>query len=229
MHPGIRRRTAFRRRPRGRWQSARERRASAPAVPSVLVTAFVLAIVVAVPALPLPASAASVTTVNRWTIRGGVDTGFASLAAVGTAALVLRRADGGMWWALDGLAPAAVAGLAGWHAACLPRAACLGSVTDLPWGIAQEGSVLPRHPVELYAALLLMAVAITLVARKRRRPPAGVVAGIALAAAALVRMITEPMRLAVGTRPIVWYTAGVVMGVAVAMWRARYGTPTPPA
>jgi len=161
-------------------------------------------------------------------VRGGVDTGFASLAALGTLALMLRRLDGGAWSALDAAAPAALAGLAGWHGGCVVRDACLGTVTDLPWGVAQAGSGIARHPVEIYTAVVLVVAVIGLVVWKRRRPGAGVVAGVALAAAAGIRLATEPMRLAVGSRPSAWYAAGLAAGVAVAAWRLRRGPASSP-
>jgi prolipoprotein diacylglyceryltransferase len=161
-------------------------------------------------------------------VRGGVDPGFASLAALGTVVIMLRRLDGGLWWALDAAAPAALAGLAAWHGACVVRDGCLGAATDLAWGLAQAGSDIGRHPVEAYAALALAAAVVGLVAWKRRRPADGVVAAAALAVAAAVRLGTEPMRLAVGTRPIAWYAAGVVAGLGALAWRLRHRSPSSP-
>jgi prolipoprotein diacylglyceryltransferase len=90
----------------------------------------------------------------------------------------------------------------------------LGTPTDLPWGIAQGGSVVARHPVEIYAALLLLGAALALIALKHRRPPPGVVAGLALAAAGAARLLTEPLRPVIGSGPELWYGGAVVVGVA---------------
>ncbi len=84
-------------------------------------------------------------------IRGGVDTVWASLAGVAALTWSLKKSPA----ALDALAPAALAALAGWHGGCLWRSTCLGTVSDLPWAWSLPGSDLTRHPVEIYAALLL--------------------------------------------------------------------------
>ena len=155
-------------------------------------------------------------------VRSGVDTGIAALVAIGVAAFMARR---DLLPTLDAIAPATVAGLAGWHAGCLVTDACLGTPTGLPWGIAQAGSDIPRHPVEIYAALLLVIGAVALIAWKRRHPPAGMTAGAALAWAGGARLLTEPMRPGIGTGPEWWYAAAIAVGIALAVWgslRTRY-------
>lgn len=153
-------------------------------------------------------------------VRGGVDTGFAALIAI-LAVVAMTRSR--LPNAVDALAPAALAGLAGWHAGCLWRSACLGSPSDLPWAWAAEGSAVTRHPVEIYAALLflLAAVAVTFTPW---RPWSW--SGWALAAAGGVRMLTEPLRPSLTGGPTGWYLAAVVVGIVVAVagpviWRAR--------
>jgi len=160
-------------------------------------------------------------------IRGGVDTGVAAAAALATAAFLSRR---DLLPTLDTAAPAALAGLAGWQAGCLARGACLGTPTGAPWSMYQEGSTIGRHPVELYAALLLVVGAVALIAWKRRHPAAGMVAGTAVAWAGAARLVTEPMRLGIGAGPEWWYAAGIVAGSGVTVWaylRARSGTDQP--
>lgn len=151
-------------------------------------------------------------------VRAGVATGWASLAAIGTAAWLGRRE---LWPVLDGLAPASLAGLAGWHAGCLTRDACLGSPSDLPWAMSQAGSTISRHPVELYAALAFAVAATGLAAWRRRPRPLGLAAAVALTVAGAVRLLTEPLRPALGTGPVGWYAAAVICGLAVAGWRLR--------
>jgi prolipoprotein diacylglyceryltransferase len=156
-------------------------------------------------------------------LRSGVDTGFASLTALFVLAWLARR---DLWRTLDALAPAAVAGLAAWHGSCLIRGSCLGTPTTLPWGLAQTGSEVARHPVEVYAALLLAAAAVGLIALKYRRRPAGVVAGLALAATGLVRLATEPLRPVIGAGPEIWYVAALGAGLGFTIGsvvRARRG------
>lgn len=152
-------------------------------------------------------------------VRGGVATGQATVAAVATIAWLGRHE---LWPVLDGLAPAALAGLGGWHAGCLVRNACLGTPSDLPWAVAQGGSTITRHPVEIYAAILLLAAALALVwMRTRSRLAPGTAAGAALALAAGVRLATEPLRPTLGSGPVGWYLAGLVAGATVASWFAR--------
>lgn len=150
-------------------------------------------------------------------VRGGVDTIAATIAGVGVYAWmvrpeVLRMADAG--------APAAVAGLAGWHAGCTVRDACLGTTTDLPWAVTGPAG-LGRHPVEIYAAILLIVVVIGLILWKRRRSRAGVVAGVAMAAAAVVRAITEPLRPGLGSDLAAWYWAAAVLAAVLVVSSTR--------
>ncbi len=151
-------------------------------------------------------------------VRAGVDTIAATAAALVGFGFMVRR---DLWWMADSAAPAAVAGLAGWHAGCLVRDACLGTPSDLPFAVAQAGSNITRHPVEIYAALLLLGVAVLLIAWKRSRPAAGVVASVATLAIAVVRMATEPMRPVLGPSLIAWYGAAAVLAAAVLAWRVR--------
>ena len=159
-------------------------------------------------------------------VRAGVSTGVSAMAAIATVAWLGRRE---LWVMLDGLAAPTLAGLAGWHAGCLTREACLGSVTDLPWAMTLDGSTIGRHPVELYAALLFALAAVGLaVWRKRALPPVGVSAGVALASAGVIRLVTEPVRPALSTGPVAWYAAAVVVGLAgIALRYRRTQTPAP--
>lgn len=150
-------------------------------------------------------------------IRGGVATGPATVAALATVSWIGRRE---LWPVLDGLAAAALAGLGGWHAGCVVRDACLGTPSDLPWAIAQDGSSVTRHPVEIYAALVLfVAAAVVIRWRTRGHPIPGTPAAIALAVASLVRLATEPLRPTLGSGPMAWYVLGLLVGIGVAGWR----------
>lgn len=146
-------------------------------------------------------------------VRGGVSTGFASLGSLLTIGWVTRLSSR----YLDALAPAAVIGLAGWHAGCVWRSACLGTQSDLPWAWAQSGSDITRHPVEIYAAIAFLAAAFA-VSRLPWRPFART--GSAVAAAGLVRLVTQPMRLTLTGGPIEWYAAAVVFGLGLAVFGA---------
>lgn len=159
-------------------------------------------------------------------IRGGVATGPATVAALVTAAWIGRRE---LWPVLDGLAAAALAGLGGWHAGCIVRDACLGTPSDLPWAIAQEGSSVTRHPVEIYAAIALFLAATAVVRwRTRGRAIPGMPAAVALAIASLVRLLTEPLRPTLVGGPIGWYVLGLLVGIGVAGWRRTRRIPVSP-
>jgi hypothetical protein len=139
-------------------------------------------------------------------VRGGVDTAAASIAFLTTLAWTSR----GSLEDLDAIAPATLLALAGWHAGCLWRGACLGTVSDLPWAWALEGGTVTRHPVELYAAIGLAAGA-WLVSRLGWR--ALLRAGSGLSIAAAVRLLTEPLRPSITGGPVWWYVAGVAVGL----------------
>lgn len=156
-------------------------------------------------------------------VRAGVATGPASLAALAWVAWVARTE---LVLVADGLAAAALAGLGGWHAGCLVRGACLGATSDLPWTYAQPGSTISRHPVELYAALLLGLGAVVIARSKMSRPFPGVPAGLALVVAGAVRLITEPYRPSLAGGPAGWYLAAVAAGIIIIGWsRSRASTP----
>lgn len=150
-------------------------------------------------------------------VRAGVDTGFASATAIVTLALLSRRETVVV---ADALAAATLSGLAGWHAGCLLRDACAGTPSDLPWAITLNGSEITRHPEGLYTALAFLVAAVALAAWKRRVPPAGMVAGVGLALAGSIRLVTEPFRPSLGSRPVGWYVAALVAGVVAALLAA---------
>lgn len=155
-------------------------------------------------------------------VRGGVSTVFASLGAVGMLAWTYRHHLPG---ALDQLAPAALAGLAGWHGGCLWRDTCLGTISDVPWAMTSAGTAVTRHPVELYAALGLGAAAI-IVGRFPGRP--GWATGFGIAAAGGVRALTEPLRVSISGGPIEWYLAAVAVGILIAIAGHRSTRTRPP-
>jgi len=140
-------------------------------------------------------------------VRGGVHTGAATLAFVITLVWSTRSTRP----ELDALAPAVLLGLAGWHAGCFWRGACLGSPGELLWTWPLEGSVISRHPVEFYAAIGL-AVAAWLVSELGWR--LWLRAGTALAATAGVRLLTEPLRPSITGGPTLWYWGGIAVGLS---------------
>lgn len=150
-------------------------------------------------------------------VRGGVDTAGATTGAL----VAYLWSVGGELRYLDAITPAALLALAGWHGGCLWRAACLGTSSDLPWALAEPGSAISRHPVELYAALALAAVAWAM-ARLSFRPLLR--SGLGLAAAGVVRLLTEPLRLSLTGGPTGWYIAAIAAGLVAAAVGPRFLT-----
>ena len=152
-------------------------------------------------------------------VRGGVHTGAATLTFIITLVWSTRSTRRG----LDALAPAVLLGLAGWHAGCVWRGACLGSPGELLWTWPLEGSVISRHPVEIYAAVGL-AVTAWLVAKLGWR--LWLRAGAALVAIAGVRLLTEPMRPSITGGPTLWYWGGIAVGLGAvaAGWMSERST-----
>ena len=156
-------------------------------------------------------------------IRGGVDTLWASLGGFAALAWPLRH----NLRALDNLAPAALAALGGWHAGCVWRSTCLGSVSELPWAWALPGSDLTRHPVEIYAAIGFASGAFLFA---RLSLPPGMVTGLAVSWAAVTRLLTEPMRPSVRGGPVAFYVVAALAGVALSAWsnqRSKTRTASP--
>ncbi len=152
-------------------------------------------------------------------VRAGVSTVGATLGAIAVFAWLSRRELVPM---ADGVAAAALAGLAGWHAGCIARDACLGTASDLPWAVAQEGSAITRHQVGLYAALLFGVAAVVIAVWKAYRWPGfGVPASAAIAAAGMIRLLTQPMQPSLDGGPVWFYALGVVVGVLGVVWFAR--------
>ena len=144
-------------------------------------------------------------------IRGGVDTLWASTTGVVVLVWSLRKVP----HAVDALAPAGLAGLAGWHAGCVWRSTCLGTGSDLPWAWALPGSEVTRHPVEIYAALLFLAGAFLLYRVQR---PVGAASAVAIGWAGLARLATEPIRPGIGMSLWWFYALAAVIGFSAAVF-----------
>jgi hypothetical protein len=146
-------------------------------------------------------------------IRSGVSTGATALATVAVFGAVTRSQ---FFPAADGISAAALAGLAGWHAGCLPTSGCLGTASNLPWAYPLAPGGASRHPVGLYAAVLLLIGAIVVALWKQHgRPPLAAPAGAALAIAGGVNLVAEPMRISLDGGPEYLYASGVILGVIV--------------
>lgn len=149
-------------------------------------------------------------------VRSGVSTVGASLGALAVFAWQARRQPVAM---ADGIAAAALAGLAGWQAGCLVRGTCLGTASDFPWAIAQAGSSVTRHPVGVYAALAFGAAAVVVAWWKAyRQPPAGAPAAIAVIVAAGTRLGLEPLQPSISGGPVWFYATALAVGLGALVW-----------
>lgn len=155
-------------------------------------------------------------------VRSGVSTPGAAVGAIAVF-LVLARRD--LVSALDAIAPATLAALAGWHGGCMATGGCLGTPSSLPWAFRLEGSAVTRHPVELYAACGYAIVAVALAVWKQRgHPPSLAPAACALIAAGGIRLVTEPIRISLSGGPVILYGIGCVVGLVMLIvvgWRHR--------
>jgi len=150
-------------------------------------------------------------------VRGGVHSSGATIGALVSYVWSVR----GELRHLDAITPSALLALAGWHGGCLWRGACLGTTSNLPWAFAEPGSFVSRHPVELYVALALTSAAWA-VARLSFRPLLR--SGLGLAAAGMVRFLTEPLRLSLTGGPIGWYLAAIAVGLVAVLVGPRLAT-----
>jgi hypothetical protein len=148
-------------------------------------------------------------------VRAGVMTGVAAPVAV--AVLLWTWREHLPAW-VDATVPVAIAGMAGWHAGCVWRGTCLGTTSNLPWAFAIEGSTITRHPVEIYTALLLGLFAFG-ISRVHVGPWAAT--GLGVAATALARLVTQPLRPSLTGGPVVFYVVAVIVGLAVAVFGRR--------
>jgi prolipoprotein diacylglyceryltransferase len=149
-------------------------------------------------------------------VRSGVATVGATLGAAATFLWLARREP---IWTADAISAAALAGLAGWHAGSMFRGSFLGTPSDLPWAMTQSGSSVTRHPVEIYAAIAYLVVAVAVALWKAYgRPPLGAAASVAIIGAAGVRLLTEPMRPSLSGGPVWFYALGVMVGIGGLGW-----------
>ena len=146
-------------------------------------------------------------------VRGGITPGAAAVAALG---YLLWACRSDRWARMDYLAPAGLLGLAAWEAGCWWQGACLGSPSGLWWGLALPGSEVTRHPVGIYAALLLALGAWGLVRWGVRWR--GVATWSALSWAALVRLLVPWWSVETWSSRTWWYALGLLVGLGGTTW-----------
>ena len=149
-------------------------------------------------------------------VRSGVSTVGATLGALAVFTWLARKEPIAM---ADGISAAALAGLAGWHAGCLVRGTGLGTASDLPWAPAQSGSDVTVITCVMNSHSIFGAAAIGIAWWKAyRRPPAGAPAALAVIAASVTRLVVEPLQPSISGGPVLFYGAGLVIGVAALVW-----------
>lgn len=141
-------------------------------------------------------------------IRGGVAPVPAAIAGVCSLAWICRS---DLLHRMDRMAPAVLAGLAVWEGGCWWQGACLGSPSGLWWAMTLSGSDLTRHPVGVYAALLLVTGALWLWWRPLRWKGAGAAAGLGWASA--VRLAVPLWSVGVWSNWTWWYLVGLLVGL----------------
>ena len=115
-----------------------------------------------------------------------------------------------------------------------------GAVTDLPWGVVFDGAAgsLPRHPTQLYEALLegvFLFVVLFALSRKLPPRPRGTFIGAFLLLYGICRFLVEFVRQPdahIGYLLGDWLTMGqvlslplVIAGIVVLIWAARMNLP----
>ena len=100
------------------------------------------------------------------------------------------------------------------------NAELVGRVTSLPWGVIFPGDVVPRHPSQLYEAMLEgPLLAAILWSLHRRRPKSGSIAAAFLIAYGLIRFLVEFTRepdAQIGFIASGWLTMGQLLSLLLA-------------
>jgi phosphatidylglycerol:prolipoprotein diacylglycerol transferase len=151
-----------------------------------------------------------------------------------------------MWWygrssgrtvfqVTDFIVPLVPLGLACGRIGNFINAELWGKVTDLPWGMVFPGAgELPRHPSQLYQALLEGVLLFAILWIYSRRPrPVMAVSGVFLVGYALTRSIVEFVRVPdqhLGYLALDWLTMGQILsvpmllaGAVITYWAYRSG------
>jgi phosphatidylglycerol:prolipoprotein diacylglycerol transferase len=102
---------------------------------------------------------------------------------------------------LDVIAPALAFGHSLGRIGCLGAGCCHGSYCPYPWGVRIDTDLvdpalrgLPLHPTQAYESFGLLVIGAGLLALRKRKPPAGTVAGVYVMAYAVLRIIVECFR-----------------------------------
>lgn len=144
-----------------------------------------------------------------------------------------RRFGIGFWPIMDFVAPLVPLGLGAGRIGNFINAELWGRPTDLPWAMVfPGGGPLPRHPSQLYEALLEGLVLFAILWLYSARPrPAGAVSGVFLVAYGVFRFAVEFARepdAHIGYLAFGWLTMGQVLtlpmilfGLGLLVWACR--------
>ena len=140
------------------------------------------------------------------------------------------------WNVADCLALVAPIGLFLGRIANFINAELVGRATDLPWGVVFPGDTVPRHPSQLYEAVLEgpLLLLVLWVFWRRKRPADGRTAAAFLVGYGLFRFLAEFTRQPdeqLGFIALGWLTMGQLLSallvlVGLVLWRLRSGDGT---
>ncbi len=160
------------------------------------------------------------------------------LLGVMLAMWVYQRKHGwGFWSIMDFVAPMVPIGLGAGRIGNFINGELWGRVTDLPWGMVfPQGGPLPRHPSQLYEALLEGLVLFLILWFFSSKPrPLGAVSGLFLVGYGIFRFsvefVREPDR-HIGYLAFDWFTLGmlltlpmIVAGLVIMFWSFKRQAP----
>jgi phosphatidylglycerol:prolipoprotein diacylglycerol transferase len=175
-------------------------------------------------------------TLKVW--RGGMSFHGGLLGVLVAAWLFARRYRLGFFQVSDFVAPLVPPGLLAGRIGNFINAELWGKPTDLPWGVVFPGEAaggVPRHPSQLYEALLEGLVLFALLWLYSRRPrPTMAVSGLFLLLYGIFRALVELVRVPdahLGYLALEWLTMGQLLSLpmialgAWLLWRAHRGGP----
>jgi phosphatidylglycerol---prolipoprotein diacylglyceryl transferase len=148
-----------------------------------------------------------------------------------------RKHGWGFWRIMDFVAPMVPIGLGAGRIGNFINGELWGRVTDLPWGMVfPHGGPMPRHPSQLYEALLEGLVLFLILWFFSAKPrPAGAVSGLFLVGYGVFRFsvefIREPDR-HIGYLAFDWFTLGMLLtlpmilaGLVIMLWSYKHQAP----
>lgn len=162
--------------------------------------------------------------------QGGMSFHGGLLGVISAMWLYQRKRGWGFWRTIDFVAPMVPIGLGAGRIGNFINGELWGRVTDLPWGMVFPfAGPLPRHPSQLYQALLEGLVLFVILWGYSSKPrPVGAVSGLFLLGYGIFRFGVEFVRepdAQMGYLAFGWLTMGqllclpmIIMGIALLLW-----------